>query len=104
MKLQVVLKITKRSILTLRPAILSDQSPCHCIKMKCFIVVQLKRNLVKVLIKCYPIESRGLNTVLRALSGNSRDGVCFTLDKQTWPRKNHGTQKRISETLLLKIR
>ena len=30
---------------------------------------------------------RWLNTVLRAVSGNSRDGVCFKLDKQTWRRK-----------------
>ena len=27
---------------------------------------------------------RWLNTVLRAVSGNSRDGACFQLDKQTW--------------------
>ena len=30
---------------------------------------------------------RWLNTVLRAVSGNSRDGACFQLDKQTWRRK-----------------
>ena len=30
---------------------------------------------------------RWLNTVLLAVSGNSRDGVCFKLDKQTWRRK-----------------
>ena len=30
---------------------------------------------------------RWLNTVLRAVSGNSRGGVCFKLDKQTWRRK-----------------
>ena len=30
---------------------------------------------------------RWLNTVLRAVSGNSRDGACFNLDKQTWQRK-----------------
>ena len=30
---------------------------------------------------------RWLNTVLRAVSGNSRDGACFKLDKQTWRRK-----------------
>ena len=28
-----------------------------------------------------------LNTVLQAVSSNSRDGVCFKLDKQTWQRK-----------------
>ena len=53
-----IMKITKRSILTLRPAILNDQSPCHCVKVKSFIVPQLKRNLVKVLIKVCHIESR----------------------------------------------
>ena len=30
---------------------------------------------------------RWLNTVLRAVSGNSRDSTCFKLDKQTWRRK-----------------
>ena len=30
---------------------------------------------------------RWLNTVLRAVSGNSRDDACFNLDKQTWERK-----------------
>ena len=30
---------------------------------------------------------RWLNTVFRAVSGNSRDGACFKLDKQTWRRK-----------------
>ena len=54
------MKITKRFILTLRPAILNDQSPRHCVKMKCFIVAQLKRNLVKVLIKVCPTESGGV--------------------------------------------
>ena len=24
---------------------------------------------------------------MRAVSGNSRDGACVKLDKQTWPRK-----------------
>ena len=28
-----------------------------------------------------------LNTVLRAVSGNSREGASFKLDKQTWRRK-----------------
>ena len=32
-------------------------------------------------------RSRWLNIVLRAVSGNSRDGACFNLDKQTWQRK-----------------
>ena len=30
---------------------------------------------------------RWLNTVLRAVSGNSSDGACFKLGKQTWRRK-----------------
>ena len=29
-------------------------------------------------------SSRWLNTVSQAVSGNSRDSVCFKLDKQTW--------------------
>ena len=41
-----------------------------------------------------------LNT---AVSGNSRDGECFNLDKQTWRRKSNGTQKTISQNLLIKI-
>ena len=32
-------------------------------------------------------ELRWLNTVLRAVSGNSRGGACFKLEKQTWRRK-----------------
>ena len=46
---------------------------------------------------------RWLNTVLRAFSGNSRDGECFNLDKQTWRRKSNGKQKTISQNLLIKI-
>ena len=46
---------------------------------------------------------RWLNTVLRAVSGNSRDGECFNLDKQTWRRKSNGKQKAISQNLLIKI-
>ena len=46
---------------------------------------------------------RWLSTVLRAVSGNSRDGACFKLDKQTWRRKSNGTQKTISQNLLIKI-
>ena len=30
---------------------------------------------------------RWLNTVLRVVSGNSLNGVCFKLHKQTWRRK-----------------
>ena len=47
--------------------------------------------------------SVGLNTVLRAVSGNSGDGACFKLDKQTWWRKRNDTQKTISQNLLIKI-
>ena len=46
---------------------------------------------------------RWLNTVLRAVSGNLRDGACFKLEKQTWRRKSNGTQKTISQNLLIKI-
>ena len=35
-----------------------------------------------------------LNTVLRSGSGNSRDGACLILDKQTWRLKRNGTQRR----------
>ena len=49
------------------------------------------------------LDLRWLNTVLRAVSGNYRDGVCFKLDKQTWRRKSNGTQKTISQNLLSKI-
>ena len=35
---------------------------------------------------------RWLNTVWRAVSGNTRDGACFKLDKQTCRRKSNGTQ------------
>ena len=43
------------------------------------------------------------NTVLWAVSGNSRDSACFKLDKQTWRRKSNGSQKTISPNLLIKI-
>ena len=46
---------------------------------------------------------RWLNTVLRAVSGNSRDGECFELDKQTWWWKINDTQVTISQNLLIKI-
>ena len=32
---------------------------------------------------------RWLNTVFRAVSGNSHDGMCFKLDHQTWRRKEN---------------
>ena len=37
------------------------------------------------------------------VSGNSRDGECFNLDKQTWWWKSQGTQETISQNLLIKI-
>ena len=46
---------------------------------------------------------RWLNTVLRAVSGNSRDGECFNSDKQTWRRKSNDKKKTISQNLLIKI-
>ena len=46
---------------------------------------------------------RWLNTVLRAVSSNSRDGDCFNLDKQTRLGKSNGKQKTISQNLLIKI-
>ena len=46
---------------------------------------------------------RWLNTVLRAVSGNLRDGARFKLDRQTWRRKRNGTQKTISQNLPIRI-
>ena len=43
---------------------------------------------------------RWLDTVLRAVSGNSCDGECF---KQTQRRKSNGKKKTISQNLLIKI-
>ena len=40
---------------------------------------------------------------MRAVSGNSLDGACFKLDKQTWRRKSNGTQKTISQIYTLKF-
>ena len=42
---------------------------------------------------------RWLNTVLRAVSGNSCEGECF---KQTQRRKSNGKKKTISQNLLIK--
>ena len=66
------------------------------------------KNLITVLIllQAKPTSSgvlRWLSTVLRAVSGNLRDGASFKLDKQTWHRKSNGTQKTISQNLLIKI-
>ena len=41
---------------------------------------------------------RWLNTVLQAVSGNSRDGECVNLDKQTWQRKSNGTHDDFSKS------
>ena len=46
---------------------------------------------------------RWLNTVLRAVSGNSRDGVCFKLDKQTWRRKKQWYTEDNSQNIIIKI-
>ena len=35
------------------------------------------------------------------VSGNSLDGACFKLDKQTWQQKSNRTQKTISQNLLI---
>ena len=44
---------------------------------------------------------RWLNTVWRAVSGNTRDGACFKLDKQTWRRKSNGTQNWFIKNLAI---
>ena len=42
---------------------------------------------------------RWLNTVSQAVSGNSRDSVCFKLDKQTWwQRKQWYTEDDFSKS------
>ena len=51
----------------------------------------------------FDYQLRWLNTVLRAVSGNSRDCACFKLDEQTWRRKSDGTQKTISQNLFIKF-
>ena len=51
----------------------------------------------------YLVSLKWLNTVFRAVSVNARDGACFKLDKETWRRKSNGTQKMISQNLLIKI-
>ena len=49
----------------------------------------------------FDCQLRWLNTVLLAVSGNSRDGACFKLDKQTWRRKSKSTQRKTSQNYLL---
>ena len=44
-----------------------------------------------------------LNTVLLAVSDNSRAGAFVKLDKQTWRRKSNGTQKTNSQIYSLKF-
>ena len=51
--------------------------------------------------KC--VQLRWLDTVLPAVSGYSRDGDCFNLDKRTWWRKSNGKQKTISQIYSLKF-
>ena len=41
----------------------------------------------KLVPRLFSLCLRWLNTVLRAVSGNSHEGACFKLDKQTWRRK-----------------
>ena len=48
-------------------------------------------------------QCRWLKTVLRVVSGNLCDGVCFKLDKQTWWEKSNGTHKTISQNICIKI-
>ena len=60
-------------------------------------------NSVLATFRLWLLTLRWLNTVLQAVSGNSRDGDCFNLDKQTWRRKSNGKQKTISQNLLIKI-
>ena len=72
------------------------------------MLVQSPEEAVKVVssiinIMLSTLHLRWLNTVLRAVSGNSHDTMCFKLDKQTWRRKSDGTQKTISQNLLIKI-
>ena len=44
-----------------------------------------------------------LNTVLQAVSGNSRASAFFKLDKQTWRRKSNGTKKMICQIYSLRF-
>ena len=72
------------------------------------MLVQSLEEAVKVVssminIMLSTLHLRWLNTVLRAVSGNLHDTMCFKLDKQTWRRKSDGTQKTISQNLLIKI-
>ena len=46
-------------------------------------------------------QLRWLNTVLWAVSGNSRDGARFKLDKQTWQRKKQWNTEDFSQNLLI---
>ena len=78
----------------------SGQTPKNIFPYFMFIVIGLSL-LSKLLHK--KKQLRWLNTVLRAVSGNLRDGACFKLHKQTWRRKSNGTQKTIPQNLRIKI-
>ena len=72
------------------------------------MLVQSPEEAVKVVssminIMLGTLHLRWLNTVLRAVSGNLHDTTCFKLDKKTWRRKSDGTQKTISQNVLIKI-
>ena len=60
-------------------------------------------NSVLATFRLWLLTLRWLNTVLWAVSGNSRDGDCFNLDKQTLQQKSNGKQKTISQNLLIKM-
>ena len=46
---------------------------------------------------------RWLNTVFRAVSGTSRDGVCVKLEKQTWRRKSNVHRRQFLKICWLKF-
>ena len=48
--------------------------------------------------RCSMICLRWLNTVLRAASGNSRDGACVKFDQQTWRKKQWYTEDDFPKT------
>ena len=60
-------------------------------------------NSVLATFRLWLLTLRWLNTVLRAVGGNSCDGVFFNLDKQTLQQKSNGKQKTISQNLLIKM-
>ena len=48
---------------------------------------RIKKSTLLLYFTSFAVQLRWLNKVLWAVSGNSRDGACFKLDKQTWWRK-----------------